>query len=202
MILLLQEKLEIEAIRKSNVIRVSYRSKDPALATRVVGTLTDSYLSRRAKMYQSPQTLSFFEEQAKEAGSLLAQRESALETFLASSGITMVEGPEGSDALATQKNLVMQRLGRTQDELGAAEVELRECRTGFRTPQRSPQSRSGWSLESLQPGAREESKGHCASSSSDRLLQDFKPDSRYVRTSTPRSRWRAAVRALGRGGEH
>jgi len=68
MVLLLQEEIKIEAVRKSNVIRVSYRSKDPETATRIVATLTDRYLDRRAQMYQSPQTLLFFEEQVKGAG--------------------------------------------------------------------------------------------------------------------------------------
>ncbi len=104
MVVNLQRDLKIEAVRKSNVIRVSYRSKDPELATRIVGTLTERYLEKRALMFQSPQALAFFEEQMVASEQLLSERESALEDFLASAGITMVKGPQGSDALATQKS--------------------------------------------------------------------------------------------------
>ena len=186
MVLQLQKKLKIEAIRKSNVIRVTYRSKDPELATRIVGTLTDRYLNKRAQMYQSPQALSFFEDQMREAGALLSERESALETFLASSGITMVKGPEGSESLATQKNLVMQRLARAQDELADAEVEMKECQyrvANLRQRLATEPERLQSANRFNQDAAREEiEKGIAALElERDRLLQDFKPDSRYVR---------------------
>ena len=84
MIVHLKEELKIEAVRKSNVIRVSYRSEDPDLATKIVGTLTNQYLEKRSQMYQSPQALSFFEEQMVTAEKVLSESEAALEEYLAS----------------------------------------------------------------------------------------------------------------------
>ncbi len=87
-------------------------------------TLTERYLERRAKMYQSPQALSFFEEQMAGAEGSLRIASRLWRRSLASSGITMVKGPQGSDALAAQKNLVLERLDRIQNELADAEVEV------------------------------------------------------------------------------
>ena len=90
------------------------------------GTLTERYLEQRAKMYQSPQALSFFEEQMEGAEELLAEREAALEALPGVSRHHDGEGAAGSDSLATQKNLVMERLSRIQNELADAEVEMKE----------------------------------------------------------------------------
>ncbi len=63
----------MSAVRKSNIIRVSYLSDDPEWATTIVGTLVDRYLEQRAERYQSPQAVSFFEEQMLAAEQQLVQ---------------------------------------------------------------------------------------------------------------------------------
>jgi uncharacterized protein involved in exopolysaccharide biosynthesis len=186
MVLALREDISIEAVRKSNVIRVSYRSKDPELATRIVGALTERYLEKRAHMHQSPQTLPFFEEQMLAAEKLLTTREEALEGFLASAGITMVKGPQGSDALATQKGLVMERLSRIKNELADAEVEMEENQyrvSNLRERMAVEPERLQSADRGNQDAAAEEIVRGLAALEleRDRLLQDFKPDSRYVR---------------------
>jgi len=185
MVVHLQEELSIESVRRSNVIRVSYRSKDPELATEIVGTLTERYLEKRARMHQSPQALSFFEDQMIEAEQSLAVKESALEGYLASAGLTMVKGPEGSDALATQKGLVMARLSRIKNELADAEVEMEESqyRVSNLTKRMAaePERLQSSSRLNQDAAAEEVEKGLAALElERDRLLQDFKPDSRYV----------------------
>jgi uncharacterized protein involved in exopolysaccharide biosynthesis len=182
----LQKKIEIFSIRKSNVIRVSFKSNDPDLATRVVGTLVDHYLLQRAERYQSPQAVEFFKDQMNAAEQRLAEKEDALESFLEDSSITMVKGPQGTDALAAQKAVVMQRLSDLESALGDARVELRE--NGREVA--SLQARIAEEPERLESSSRmnqdatteEIEKGIAAMRlERDRLLQDFKPDSRYVK---------------------
>ena len=72
----LQKRIELSAVRRSNVIKIAYRSEDPEWATQVVGTLTDRYLERRAERYQSPQAVGFFEQQMRAAQERLIERES------------------------------------------------------------------------------------------------------------------------------
>lgn len=186
MILHLQQELRIRSIRKSNVIRVGYRSQNPDWATEVVGVLTDRYLERRAEMYQSPMQVTFFEEQMSDAQQQLHDREAELEAFLSSAGITMVRGPEGTDALAVQKNLVLERLARVQNELTDAQVEYEESQYKVASLKdriaREP-ARLESSNRMNQDAALEEIEKGIAALELERdgLLQDFKPDSRFVR---------------------
>jgi uncharacterized protein involved in exopolysaccharide biosynthesis len=182
----LQEHIIISSIRKSNVIRVSYQSADPEWATKVVEALVDRYLVRRAERYQSPQAVEFFREQMEAAEARLAEHESALEAFLEEASITMVKGPQGTDALASQKAVVMARLSDVENALGDARVELRE--NGQEVA--SLRARMAQEPERIESGSRlhqdatteEIEKGLAAMRlERDRLLQDFKPDSRYVK---------------------
>ncbi|MFC2144408.1 GumC family protein [Acidobacteriota bacterium] len=182
----LQEYVEISPVRKSNVIKIAYQSEDPEWATRVVGTLTDRYLERRAERYQSPQTVVFFEEQMREAQVRLNESENALERYVNEESITMVDGSDGSDSLAAQKDMVMQRLAGLETELGAAEVEFQSQRrqmTSLQEMIRREPERLESSSRLNQDAASEEIERALESLrlQRDALLQDFKPDSRHVR---------------------
>ena len=178
--------LEISAIRNSNVLQVGYSSADPEWATRVVAALIDGYLKQRAERYQSPQAVTFFEEQMKEAERRLTELENALKEYVEGASITMVDGPQGTDSLAPQKNLVMSRLGALEASLGDAEalqqqqmrrvVSLRELLA--KEPERLMSASRG-----NRDAALEEVERRLATLKLERdaLLQDFKPSSRYVR---------------------
>jgi len=161
-------------------------STDPEWAARVVGTLTDEYLKQRVLRYQSPQALVFFEQQMTDAEQRLKQHEQALEEFADEASITMVEGSAGSDPLLAQQQQVMGRLSILESSLGDAEVELES------------QSRQVASLQEklrIEPERLESSSQMNLDTTTadleraltafrlerDRLLLDFKPDSRYVR---------------------
>ncbi len=182
----LQRKIDVSAVRKSNVIRVSFESDDPEWATRVVGSLVDRYLEQRAERYQSPQAVSFFEDQMGAAELRLAEYEGLLEDSLAGASITMVKGPQGTDSLAAQKAIVMQRLADLENALGDARVELQENGeevTNLRARIASEPERIASPSRLNQDATTEEiEKGLAAMRlERDRLLQDFKPDSRYVK---------------------
>ena len=186
MVVELSKEINVYTVRKSNIIRISYRSEDPEWATRVVGTLTTLYLERRAERFQSPQAVSFFEEQMGAAEQRLEDQEQALEDFVEAASITMVRGPRGTDSLASQKALVMGRLAKLENDLGDAEALMR----GQQYEASSLKARVAQEPERL----RSSSRFHQAASTEeiekglvalrlqrDALLQDFKPDSRHVR---------------------
>jgi uncharacterized protein involved in exopolysaccharide biosynthesis len=185
LVVALQRRVKIEAVRKSSVIRVSYESDDPEWAVQVVRMLVDTYLEQRADRYQSPQAVEFFRNQMDAAEQRLAGYEDALEIFLEESGMTMVKGPQGTDALAAQKALVMDRLADLENSLGDATVEYQEtsqevANIKARIAQEPERIESGSRLN--QDATTEEiEKGLAAMRlERDRLLQDFKPDSRFV----------------------
>jgi uncharacterized protein involved in exopolysaccharide biosynthesis len=181
----LSRELHVSAIRRSNLIRISYKSKDPQWATDIVGTMTDRYLEQRVERYQSPQAVSFFEEQMADAELRLADRERALEDFVEEASITMVKGPQGSDVLAAQKALVMQNLARLENEYGDAVVESQEQMREVS----SLRAKLAEEPERLQTASREhrnaaieeiERRLAALKLERDALLQDFKPNSRRV----------------------
>jgi uncharacterized protein involved in exopolysaccharide biosynthesis len=182
----LMGSLDISVIKKSNALQLSYVSTDPEWATRVVGTLTDEYLKQRVLRYQSPQTLVFFEQQMTDAEQRLKQHEQALEEFADEASITMVEGSAGSDPLVAQQQLVMERLSSLENSLGDAEVELESQRRQVASLQEKLRIEPE-RLESSNQMNLDATTGDLESALTafrlerDRLLLDFKPDSRYVR---------------------
>ena len=182
----LQKELEISAVRRSNVIQVSYRSTDPEWATRIVQTLTEHYLEHRTRVYQSPNAVSFFEEQMQEAEERLRRDEQALARFLDESALTMVKSPLGTDPLSAHKQLVLQQLGRFQNELADAQVAVRgQERTvaSFEDRLASEPERLASANRFNQDATTEElERGLVALElHRDALLQDFTPNNRKVR---------------------
>jgi uncharacterized protein involved in exopolysaccharide biosynthesis len=122
----------------------------------------------------------------KDAEQRLADHEQQIETLAAGSAITIMRGPQGTDALAVQKGLAMDRLAELESELDSAEVSRQEQLQQAESlrarlaaePERVP-SASRMNMTA----ASEEIERALAELRlrRDELLQDFKEDSRYVR---------------------
>jgi uncharacterized protein involved in exopolysaccharide biosynthesis len=186
MVLHLQAALDISAVPRSNVLQIVYRSSDPAWATTVVKTFVDEYLEQRAERYGSPQAVVFFEHQMNDAQARLRRHEHALEEFVDEASITLVDGPVGTDALAAQKNLVMGRLSKLENDLGDAEAYLQEQThqiSRLRTQLANEPERLRSASRYNRDATIEEIERRLAELRLERdaLLQDFKADSRYVR---------------------
>jgi uncharacterized protein involved in exopolysaccharide biosynthesis len=61
----LEKKLQIEAIKKANVIEVSFEHPDPELAADFVNALVAQYLDRRLEILRTPQSHEFFKDQSE-----------------------------------------------------------------------------------------------------------------------------------------
>jgi succinoglycan biosynthesis transport protein ExoP len=182
----LQRAIDFSPVRKSNVIKITFESKDPDWATQVVGTLTDLYLEQRVERYQSPQAVVFFEQQMRETQERLIESESKLERYVDEASITMVEGSDGSDSLAAQKELVMNRLAGLESSLDSAEVEVESQRRQVASLQgmlrNEPERLESSSRMNLDASTEEIERALTALRlKRDSLLQDFRPDSRHVR---------------------
>ena len=64
-ILLLQKKLDVEAVKKSDVITISFQHEDPEIAAQVVNKLVDRFIEYHVLVHQQPQSYGFFDEQVK-----------------------------------------------------------------------------------------------------------------------------------------
>ena len=63
----LQKTIQIYAPKKSTVLTIRADSKSPEMAQAIARTLTDEFLEEHVKVSATVGSLSFFEEQAKEA---------------------------------------------------------------------------------------------------------------------------------------
>ncbi len=77
----LASDLKIEALKKSNIITVSYASKNPQLAANVLTVLAQDYMQKHLDVRRMPGALDFFETQTARFRSDLASQEAKLSTF-------------------------------------------------------------------------------------------------------------------------
>jgi uncharacterized protein involved in exopolysaccharide biosynthesis len=122
----LTKKLNVEPVKKSNVILVSYDGPTPELAQAVVSKLVSYYQERHIQLNRNPGAHQFFAEQTARQQSQLSHAEEALRDLKNETGLIAPEA---------QRQVVVNRVGRLQDELlqttgavAAAEAEVRLLR--------------------------------------------------------------------------
>jgi uncharacterized protein involved in exopolysaccharide biosynthesis len=77
----LQRDLQIEAVRKSNLISVSYSASDPHLAVGVLQALDDAYLKKNLAVHHPPGAFEFFDQQTENYKKSLADAETQEKAF-------------------------------------------------------------------------------------------------------------------------
>ncbi len=102
-LLALQKQLDVQGIKKSNVIEVSFKHHDPQMAAFVVNTLARRYLDRHVEVYKTPHSYEFFQQQTDLLKKKLTAAEDRLKALKAQHSITV---------LADQQRILFQR---TQD---------------------------------------------------------------------------------------
>ena len=186
MVLQLEKKIDVRAIRKSNVLEVSYRHTDPDWATRVVQGLTERYLARRAQVYQSPQAVAFFDDETRTAAARLQKAEQALKTYSNEAGVSVLGLVGDPQSLAAEKEAVLQRLAGFETQLGDARVQIQQ-QTGrvaaLEAQLAGEPERLRSSLRLNQDPTTEELEKALVALQlkRDALVQDFTPDNRQVR---------------------
>ena len=186
MVLHLQKKIVVQPVRKSNVLEVSYRHKDPAYAQKIVAALTERYIAGRSELYRSPGAVGFFDEETKAAASRLEEAEQALEAYSSEAGVSVLGMPGDSQSLAAEKEAILQRLTDFEKQLGEARVDVHQQSERvagleaqlagepqrLRSPLRLNQDPTTEGLEKALVALQLER---------DALIQDYKPTNRRVR---------------------
>jgi uncharacterized protein involved in exopolysaccharide biosynthesis len=104
--------LKVEAIPKSNVVKVQFRHPDPELAAQTVNTLVDSYKAKRLEVFSGPKS-SFLDEQMEYYRSQLRDAEQKFETFRQQYGVFSLD--QQRSLLLTQRNAIDTELKATQN---------------------------------------------------------------------------------------
>jgi uncharacterized protein involved in exopolysaccharide biosynthesis len=131
----LNNRLIVDPLKKTAVIHVTYTSRNPELAARVLKTLAKAYEEKHAAVHRPTGTFSFFDLEAEHYRTELATYKAQLTNFSAQKGLL--------DA-AVQKQLVLQRISEFQSELdqdranasAARDRELRLKQQESQSPER------------------------------------------------------------------
>jgi len=131
----LESDLEIEAIKKSDLIQISYSSADPQQAARVLRVLGDAYIQKHASVHTPPGQVQFFEEETARYKKQLEDAEAQLKQL-----------SQEQDGVAPQvaRDITLQKLSefnlglqQTRSQLAATEERIKTLeKQAATTPER------------------------------------------------------------------
>ena len=109
--------LKVISNKGSNIILVSYKNRDPQMATLVLQELLSRYFVKHLEVHRSAGAFDFVTQQTDQVRARLNQTEDALKSLRDKTGIASLK--EGSAALTAEA-------AKTQEQLNAAEADLAE----------------------------------------------------------------------------
>jgi len=109
--------LKVISNKGSNIILISYKNRNPDIATLVLQELLSRYFVKHLEVHRSVGAFDFVTQQTDQVRARLNQTEDALKSLREKTGIASVK--EGSAALSSEA-------ARTQEALNTAEAELAE----------------------------------------------------------------------------
>jgi uncharacterized protein involved in exopolysaccharide biosynthesis len=129
----LTKLLDVDPVKKSNVLAVTYDGPSPQLSQAVVSKLLDYYLERHIHLSRTPEARQFLAEQTARQRSELTKVEEELRDLKTSTGLVAVE---------SQRQLLTARINRLEDDLlqangslAAADAEVVSLRAKLATLQ-------------------------------------------------------------------
>jgi uncharacterized protein involved in exopolysaccharide biosynthesis len=115
----LAKKLNVETVKKTNLINVSYGSSDPSRAAKVLQTLANVYRGKHLEVYRPDGEFRFFEQQSGESRQQLDEAQQKLRQFMLSRGVV---------AASQQRDLALQRLSDADASYRQTQIEFAETR--------------------------------------------------------------------------
>jgi uncharacterized protein involved in exopolysaccharide biosynthesis len=116
-VLSLEDKLQIEPLKKTNLIQVTYESPDPELSARVLRTLGNFYLEKTVLVHRPPGAFEFFQAESQHYGQELQKAEAQLTKFDLEKGVA---DPQ------LEKQIALQKLSEFQAAFNATQVAIKE----------------------------------------------------------------------------
>jgi uncharacterized protein involved in exopolysaccharide biosynthesis len=87
----LSKDLKIEPLHKSNVISVSYQSRDPQMTAKVLSALATAYMEKHLEVHRSTGEFKFFDQQMRQYQQGLDQAQTRLTEFTNSTGVVSAD---------------------------------------------------------------------------------------------------------------
>jgi len=118
----LEEALSATAVKKSNVIDIKLRHKDPQIASMVLDKLIALYLDHHLSVYKSPNSYKFFEEQSQNLLGRLKDAENRLEAVKKENDVSSFD--EEKTLLLSQEGTLRVELDRTLSQIAETENRI------------------------------------------------------------------------------
>jgi uncharacterized protein involved in exopolysaccharide biosynthesis len=115
----LANRLEVEPIKKTNLIAVSYDAPDPQLAEHVLQSLASVYLEKHMEVHRPGGQLHFFDQQTGESRRQLEEAKAKLLDFTKSHDVVVA---------SQQRDLLLQRLNDVEASYRQTQVEMSQTR--------------------------------------------------------------------------
>jgi uncharacterized protein involved in exopolysaccharide biosynthesis len=126
----LSDRLEIQPVRKSNVISITYRGQHPELAQTVVATLIDKHLDEHVRLNRAGGTRTFLTQQASDAREKLVTAERELKDLKAATGLVAPE--QQQDELVARTGRLREELAQTLGDMAASEEKTQKLQEALR----------------------------------------------------------------------
>jgi len=114
----LKSSLRVEALPKTNVIKVTLPSTDPKQAAQILSSLDDAYLQKHKELHNPAGQFAFFDEQAKKSQVQLAAVEEKIKAFPQTTGTP-------NPVLA--RDIALQKINDFNFSLGGTRADLAEA---------------------------------------------------------------------------
>jgi len=115
---LLEKKLQIEPLKKTNLIQITYDSPDPQLSARVLSVLGNLYLEKTVEVHRSPGAFEFFQTESQRYKNDLHNSEMDLTQFDRNKGVA---DPQ------LERQIALQKLAEFEANYRATQVAIREA---------------------------------------------------------------------------
>ena len=116
-VLTLENKLQIEPIKKTDLIQVTYESPDPQLAARVLSILGNLYLEKTVEVHRPPGAFEFFQAESQHYDQELQTAEEQLTKFDRDKGVA---DPQ------LEKQIALQKLSEFEATYNSTQVAIKE----------------------------------------------------------------------------
>jgi len=119
----LSNRLNVEAIKKTDIIAVSYDAPDPALAAHVLQSLATTYLEKHMEVHRPGGQLHFFDEQTAESRVQLEEAEKKLLDFTGLHNVVVA---------AQERDMALQRMNDVEANVKSTQLEMSETEERIR----------------------------------------------------------------------
>src|ERR1700730_13405475 len=115
-----QERLDVEPLKRSRLVEITFESHDSKLAAQVVNALASAYIQQNldARWEASQRASEWLSQQLLDMKAQLEKSEDELQKYARENGLLFLETEKG-----TTENIVAQRLRQLQEELTKAQAE-------------------------------------------------------------------------------